>query len=83
MVNTPTFLKNITLAQVLAIMGWAGAQAVAFGWLTGTKEQIIMSAGATIVAAIWKAADAWIQVAKIKSAAGVYAAGEKVTRPVG
>lgn len=65
----PVFLKKITLAQLLAVIGWAGAQAVAFGLLDGKKEQIIMSAGATILAAVWKAADAWIHTTAIKAAA--------------
>jgi hypothetical protein len=60
-------LKTITLVQVLAVIGWAGAQAVAFGVVDQQHEKIIMSAGATIVAAVWKAADAWIHTTTIKS----------------
>lgn len=65
--DLPVFIKHLSLAQLLAVMGWIGAQAVAFGWLNGTKEQIILSAGATILAAVWHAADAWIHSANMKA----------------
>jgi hypothetical protein len=65
--DLPVFIRHLTLAQLLSVMGWVGAQAVAFGWLDGTKEQIILSAGATILAAAWHAADAWIHSANMKA----------------
>jgi len=52
---------DITPAQVTAVLGWIGAQAVAFGWLDGRHEQTLVSGGATIVAAALKIADAYLR----------------------
>jgi len=60
---------DITPAQVLAVVGWAVAQAVAYGWLTSEQSQLVMSAGASIVAATWKLADAFLRANRVKAAA--------------
>ena len=52
---------SITTAQILAVVGWVGAQAVAFGWITDSQQQVLISGGATIVAAAWKIADAFLR----------------------
>lgn len=54
-------MPDITPAQIAAIIGWVAAQAVAYGWLTTEQSQLVMSAGATIVAASWKLADAFLR----------------------
>lgn len=61
------FLKTLTLGQVLAIFTWVVAQVVAYGWLSSTKSQLVLSAGATIIAAAWHFADAWIHTTTIKT----------------
>lgn len=52
---------DITKAQILAILTWAAAQAVAFGWLSSPASQVTLSAAATVIAAAWKFADAHIR----------------------
>ena len=54
-------MPDVTLAQALAVFGWIIAQAVAFGWLDTVKSQLVLSAGATIIGAAWKLADALIR----------------------
>jgi len=54
-------MPDVTLAQTLAVFGWIIAQAVAFGWLDTVKSQLVLSAGATIIGAAWKLADALIR----------------------
>lgn len=57
-------VAGITPAQTIAVLGWIAAQAVAFGWLTNTNSQILVSGGATVIAAALKIADAHIQHGK-------------------
>lgn len=52
---------DITPAQVLAVVGWVVAQAVAFGYLDTQTSQLILSVSATVVAAAWKVGDAIIR----------------------
>jgi hypothetical protein len=52
---------DITAAQVLAFATWAASQAVAFGWINDNQSQVLLSAGATAVAAAWKIADAFLR----------------------
>jgi hypothetical protein len=52
---------DITPAQVTAFAAWVIAQAVAFGWLSTQRSQVILSASATVVAVGWKVADAIIR----------------------
>ena len=60
---------DITRAQIAALLTFAGGQAVAWGWLTNAREQTIVAAGSTIIAAVWKLADAWIRHGRSKAAA--------------
>lgn len=62
-------MPDVTLAQVLAVFGWIIAQAVAFGWLDTVKSQLVLSAGATIIGAAWKLADALIRNGRAKALA--------------
>ena len=52
---------DITAAQLVAALTWVVAQAVAFGWVDGTSSQVILSIGATVIAAAWKIADSIIR----------------------
>lgn len=52
---------DITPAQIGALLTFIGGQAVAFGLIGNTKEQALVSAGSTIVAAVWKLADALLR----------------------
>jgi small-conductance mechanosensitive channel len=52
---------DITPAQLSALVGWIVAQAVAFGWVDSDQAQILISGGATIVAAAWKIADSLLR----------------------
>jgi hypothetical protein len=65
---------DITLAQAMAIFGWIVAQAVAFGWLDSMNSQLVLSAGATLIAVAWKFADAHIRGERVKAKAVVIAA---------
>jgi hypothetical protein len=57
----PNPRPDVTPAQVLAVLGWVGAQAVAWGWLDAGTAQLAVSAGATLVALGWKLSDAIIR----------------------
>lgn len=52
---------DITSAQALAVATWVATQAVAWGWISNDQGQVLLSAGATIVAAAWKIADAFLR----------------------
>jgi hypothetical protein len=52
---------NITPAQVTAFVAWDVAQAVSFGWVSGTQSQLLISIGSTVVSAIIVVADAIIR----------------------
>jgi hypothetical protein len=52
---------DITPAQLVAALTWVVAQAVAFGWLDTQRSQVILSVGATVIAAAWKIADSVIR----------------------
>lgn len=58
---------DITPAQLTALIGWIAAQAVAFGWITDQQNQALLAGGATIVAAAWKLADAWLRGSRAKA----------------
>lgn len=51
----------ITQAQLVAVLGWIVAQAVAFGWVDNDQAQVLLSSGATVVAVAWKLADAFLR----------------------
>lgn len=69
-------MPNITPAQIAAVAAWAVAQAVAYGWLTSEQSQLVLSAGATIVAAAWKLADSFLRASRVQAAAAVIASGK-------
>jgi hypothetical protein len=54
-------LPSITPAQLMAIAKWAAANAVAWGWISNNQGQILLSSGATIVAAAIVIADAFLR----------------------
>lgn len=62
-------LPDITAAQVLAVAGWIAAQAVAYGWLSTEQSQLVLSSGATIVAAAWKIADSLLRGKRVTAVA--------------
>lgn len=72
---------DITTAQIAAVVGWVVAQAVAYGVLPTAYSQVAVSAGATIVAAAWKLADAHLRGKRAIATATVQAA-ERSAPPV-
>lgn len=58
---------DITAAQLVAALTWVVAQAVAFGWIDGKSSQVILSVGATVLAAAWKIADSIIRNGRNKA----------------
>lgn len=76
-------MPDITPAQVTALLGWIIAQAVAFGWLDSDQSQILVSAGATIVAAAWKVADALLRGRRAQAVGTVAAAGQNPVTALG
>lgn len=60
---------DITTAQIAAVLTFVAGQAVAFGWLSSSREQLLVSIGSTAIAAVWKLADAWIRHGRSKAAA--------------
>jgi hypothetical protein len=52
---------NVTQAQILALLVWLGAQAVAWGWLSAEPSKVTLSAAATLLAGAWHYADAHIR----------------------
>jgi hypothetical protein len=60
---------DVTPAQLAAVLTFIAGQAVAFGWLTAGRAQLVVSIGATVIAACWKIADAIIRNGRSKVAA--------------
>lgn len=60
---------NITPAQWAAVSGWIVAQLVAWGLIPREREQLAISAGATVLAACWKLADAHIRNGRARGSA--------------
>jgi hypothetical protein len=50
---------NFTQAQLVALVGWIAAQAVAYGYMSSVQSQIALSAAGTVIAAVWSAVHAW------------------------
>ena len=67
---------DITAAQIGAVLTFIAGQAVAWGWITDAKAQVLVSAGSTILAAVWKLADAMLRGSRAK-AAGPHAPTKK------
>jgi len=51
----------ITQAQLAAVVTFVVGQAVAWGLLDTTDSQLAVSAGSTLLALVWKAADAYLR----------------------
>jgi hypothetical protein len=62
-------MPDATPAQLLAVIGWAVSQAVAYGWLDTRYSQLVVSAGSTILFTAWKIADAIIRNGRAKAVA--------------
>lgn len=60
-------MPDITPAQILALLTFVGGQAVAWGVLTQTREQTLVSGGSVVVAAAWKLADAYLRGSRAKA----------------
>lgn len=60
---------DITPAQILAVIAFLVAQAVAFGWIDGTAQQSILSAAGTVLPVAWALADAMIRKGRSNVAA--------------
>lgn len=72
---------DITSAQIVAVIGWIVAQAVAFGWVDSNQAQVLISAGSTLLAVALKLADAFLRGSRAKAAAtaGTFATAPKHT----
>lgn len=62
-------MPDITPAQITAVATWAVAQAVAWGWMDNDQGQILLSAGATAIAAVLKIADAFLRGKRVTAVA--------------
>jgi len=69
MLKKPGNMPDITQAQILAVIGWIAAQAVAYGWISNEQSSLAISAGATVVAAAWKIADSYLRANRAKAVA--------------
>jgi len=72
-VTIPSKLPDITPAQIAAVLGWVGAQLIAFQVIDARREQVLVSAGATVIAAALKIADAVIRAGRAKVVAAAVA----------
>ena len=62
-------MPDITPAQIAAFAAWVVSQAVAWGWISNDQGQILLSAGATVLAAAWKIADAFLRGRRVTALA--------------
>lgn len=62
-------MPDVTPAQLVAALGWIVAQAVAWGWITDTDAQLVVSVGATVIASVWKLADAYLRGKRVTAIA--------------
>lgn len=67
---------HVTLAQVLAAIGFIVGQAVAYGWLDTIKSQLVLSAATAIATAAWALGDALIQSSHVQARALVITSGK-------
>jgi hypothetical protein len=74
-------LPNVTQAQILALITFAAGQAVSFGLLDQSQEQLMVSIGSIVVAAAWKIADAIIRNGRARIAAEQVAKGTAGSLP--
>lgn len=52
---------DLTPAQLVAVVSWIVAQAVAYGYLDARYQQLAVSIGATVLASVWHLADAHLR----------------------
>jgi hypothetical protein len=57
-------MPDVTPAQLLAVITFAVAQAVAWGWVNNDTGQLVISIAGTVIAAAWKIADMFIRRAR-------------------
>lgn len=62
-------MPDITPAQIAAVLTFVVGQLVAFGLVDSQHEQVLISAGSTILAAAWKLADAYLRGSRAKAVA--------------
>lgn len=62
---------TITQAQIAAVAGWIVAQLIAYGVLDIRYQQVAVSGGATVLAAAWKLADAYLRGQRARAHAPV------------
>lgn len=62
-------MPDITPAQILAVVTWIVAQAVAYKWLDIRYQQLAVSIGATVVASVWHLADSHLRGQRVKALA--------------
>ena len=62
-------MPDVTPAQAAAVVAWVVSQAVAYGWLDVRYQQVVLSAGASLLFGVWKIADAIIRNGRAKALA--------------
>jgi hypothetical protein len=72
-------MPDVTPVQTAAVAGWIAAQLVAYGVLDVRYQQVVVSAGATLLASAWKIADAVIRSGRAKAVAANPALGNAVS----
>lgn len=66
---SPNPMPTITPAQIAALLTFIAAQVVAWGWITNDTGQRIVAIGGTLVAVVWKLADAYLRAQRAKAVA--------------
>lgn len=69
-------MPDITAAQVVAVVGWALAQAVAYGWLDTEASQVVLSGATTVIGGAWVIADAFLRGKRNEVRAAAIVAGQ-------
>jgi len=59
---------DITPGQIGALLTFIASQAVAYGWLNSGQQQMVVSIGGIVIAAVWKIADALLRGSRAKAA---------------
>lgn len=66
-------MPDITLAQIVAALGWIVAQAVSLGFIDDELAKVVLSTAVTVVSAAWVIGDAWIRHGRSKIVAAAIA----------
>lgn len=72
---------DITKAQIASVLTFVVGQAVAWGWLSSSRSQLVVSIGSAALAGVWKFADAWIRNGRSKAAAAKATAAATTPAP--